>query len=181
MQRTFTKNLRKSLSDAPRAWTRFWFHPVAKSSANPVRQLLSLLVGLLSLISMFWVPEWLSADGWLGLDAGRYFIGDGMPGTGSDYRWSLLFRWSTPSVATGICVIGLVASVLMFTGVAGRWAVLGAWACLITIHHRAPWLTLPSEVLASAALLYLAIEPGSVLRIKQAEAAKEESSSVFAN
>lgn len=181
MQRTFTKSLMKSLSDAPWAWMRFWFHPIPRSSVNPVRQLLSVLVGLLFLSSMFWVPDWLSAEGWLGLDAGKYFIGDGMPGTGSDYRWSVLYRWSAPWVATGICVVGLVASVLLFIGVAGRWAALGAWACLMMIHHRAPWLTLPSEVLASAALLYLAIDPGSFVRVKQTEAVNEESLSVLAN
>jgi hypothetical protein len=169
------------LFDAPRAWTQFWFYPIAKSSTNPVRQSIGLLAALLFLSSMFWVPDWLSADGWLGLDAGRYFIGDGMPGTGSDYRWSLLYRWSTTWVARGICIVGLLSSVLIFVGVAGRWTTLGAWGCLMMIHHRAPWLTLPSEVLTSAALLYLAIEPGTAMRIKQLEVAKEGSSSVLAN
>ncbi|MFN5395024.1 MAG: hypothetical protein ACK5EO_14065 [Planctomycetota bacterium] len=181
MQRTAAQNWIKSLLAVPRAWTRFWFEPIDASCVNVVRQGVGVLVGLLFLWSWFWVPDWLSADGWLGIDAGRYFIGDGMPGTGSEYRWSLLYSLATPIVGRVICVLGLVAGVLMVLGIARRWAPIGAWACMMMIHHRAPWLTMPAEVLASAALLYLAIEPGTAMFRKQREAVRDEPSSVLAN
>jgi hypothetical protein len=112
-------------------------------------------------MSVAWVPQWLSADGWFGLDAGYYLIGDGRPDTGSQYRWSILYLLTNSSAAAAVCVAGFAASVLLFFGIGGRVTPLAAWVCLLMIYHRAPWLMLSAEVLALAGLLYLAIAPGS--------------------
>jgi len=153
-------NVARSIGELPRIWNAFWFAPTDMSAILRVRQSFGILVALQFAWYLLWVPDWLSRDGWLDIDAGRYFIGAGMPGTGSQYRWSILYWLTSPSAAQLVCLLGLLASGLMLFGIGGRLAPLGAWTCMMMVHHRAPWLTMPSEVLASAGLLYLAIAPG---------------------
>ncbi|MFN7629074.1 MAG: hypothetical protein ACK5PZ_19785, partial [Pirellula sp.] len=99
-------------------------------------------------------------DGWFDLETGRYFIGDGLSETGSVYRWSLLFPFPSPWFAFFVVVVGGLASIATMLGIGGRLSPLLAWACLLTIHHRAPWLTTPAEMLLAAGLIYLVIDPG---------------------
>ncbi|MFM8572240.1 MAG: hypothetical protein ACKOAU_11640, partial [Pirellula sp.] len=161
MQRTQVSQFLESLSQLPKAWNDFWFSAIPPERTTRVRQVFAVPSAILFAMSVAWVPQWLSADGWFGLDAGYYLIGDGRPDTGSQYRWSILYLLTSSSVAAAVCVAGLAASGLMFFGIGGRAAPLLAWICLLMIHHRAPWLTLPAEVLGLAGLLYLAIAPGN--------------------
>jgi hypothetical protein len=52
---------------------------------------------------------------------------------------------------------------------------------MMMVHHRAPWLTMPSELLMSAALFYLAIEPGASLLRKRSHKESADRCSVLAN
>jgi hypothetical protein len=52
---------------------------------------------------------------------------------------------------------------------------------MMMVHHRAPWLTMPSELLMSAALFYLAIEPGASLLLKRSHKESADRCSVLAN
>jgi hypothetical protein len=160
VQQTEPANFVQSLKHLPETWNDFWFAPVALAAINRVRQLFAIAIALQFLSYLFWVPEWLSGDGWLGSQAGLYLIGQGMPDTGSQYRWSILYWLTSPLAGQVVCLMGLLASVLMFLGIGHRLAPVLAWGCMMMVHHRAPWLTMPSEILMSAGLLYLSIEPG---------------------
>lgn len=175
--------LPNSLRGLLRTWDRFWFTPATKLSLHRVCRAFAILTAILLVSDIFWVPQWLSDDGWYGINAGRYFIGDGRPDTGSQYRWSILYLLGLPWVSQGICVVGAIASVLLFFGLAGRWASLIAWACLMMIHHRAPWLSVPGEVLSIAGLAYLSLDSGrSTAFWKPAKAQElERTQSVLAN
>jgi len=154
------RSIGPSLQRLPVAWDAFWFTPEAASNIGITRVAIACVAILQFMTFLFWVPEWLSGDGWFDLETGRFFIGEGLPDTGSQYRWSLLFRWTTPWVATGVCIVGLLASIATALGWCARIAPLLAWACFMTIHHRAPWLTMPAEMLLAAGLIYLVIDPG---------------------
>ncbi len=143
-----------------RTWDTFWFSATSNSINTTVRIALGLVMCLQFLLHCLWVPDWLTGKGWLNESVGHYLIGQGMEGTGSEYRWSLLYGWNSSGVAWGICLVGLVASALMVIGFGGRVVVLLVWGAVVMIHQRSPWLTLPAEMLQIAALLYLAIEPG---------------------
>ena len=149
----------ESLGNLPRLWDRFWFSAIDPRAVGRVKQSFAVLAGLMFFSGLFWAPSWLAADGWFGLQAGRYFIGQGMPDTGSQYRWSVLYWLTTSGVAQALCVGGILSCLAMFLGVGGRFAPLLAWAGLIMLHHRAPWFTLSAEFLACAGLFYLIITP----------------------
>jgi hypothetical protein len=55
-----------------------------------------------------------------------------------------------------------MSSIAACLGVGTRLALLIAWICLLMIHHRAPWLTMPGEFLLIAGLFYCIIDPGRV-------------------
>lgn len=146
-------------------WNAYWFTPRSSMVNGWVRIALGLVMVLQFVQHLAWVPTWLTSDGWLDESTGLYLIGDGMEGTGSDYRWSLLYRWGNSAMAWAVCLVGLLASIGMVTGIGGRWVVLLVWVCVMMIHQRAPWLTLPAENLQSAALLYLTLAPGPALQL----------------
>jgi hypothetical protein len=87
-------------------------------------------------------------------------IGDGLPDTGSQYRWSPLFRATQPMAALAVCIVGFVASIATCLGIGARFAPFVAWLSLMTIHQRAPWLSMPGELLIAAGLFYLIIDTG---------------------
>lgn len=181
MERTEPASFAQGLKQLPGTWNEFWFSPVSVASMSWVRQLFALSIAFQFVSYFFWVPQWLSGDGWLGSQAGRYLIGQGMPDTGSQYRWSILYFLTSPLAGQAVCVIGFLASVLMFLGLGHRIAPILAWACMMMVHHRAPWLTMPSEILMSAGLFYLAIEPGGSLLPKPSLKGSVDRYSVLAN
>lgn len=181
MERTEPASFAQGLKQLPGTWNEFWFSPVSVASMSWVRQLFALSIAFQFVSYFFWVPQWLSGDGWLGSQAGRYLIGQGMPDTGSQYRWSILYFLTSPLAGQAVCVIGFLASVLMFLGLGHRIAPILAWACMMMVHHRAPWLTMPSEILMSAGLFYLAIEPGGSLLPKPSLKGSADRYSVLAN
>ena len=181
MERTELASFTHGLEQLPETWNEFWFSSVTLGTMDRVRQLFALVIAFQFVFYLFWVPQWLSGDGWLGSQAGRYLIGQGMPDTGSQYRWSILYWLTSPLAGQAVCVIGFLASVLMFLGIGHRSAPILAWACMMMVHHRAPWLTMPSELLMSAALFYLAIEPGASLLLKRSHKESADRCSVLAN
>jgi hypothetical protein len=181
VERTEPASFAHGLKQLPETWNEFWFSSVTLGTMDRVRQLFALVIAFQFVFYLFWVPQWLSGDGWLGSQAGRYLIGQGMPDTGSQYRWSILYWLTSPMAGQAVCVIGFLASVLMFLGIGHRGAPILAWACMMMVHHRAPWLTMPSELLMSAALFYLAIEPGASLLLKRSHKESADRCSVLAN
>ena len=149
-----------SAKSIPSHWDRFWFAPASTAWIARVRVAVAIVAAIQFLVDGFWVPSWLAGDGWFDLETGRYFIGEGISETGSAYRWSLLFPFPSPWFALMVVVLGGIASIATMLGIGSRISPLLAWACLITIHHRAPWLTTPAEMLLAAGLIYLVIDPG---------------------
>lgn len=149
-----------SAKNFPSQWDQFWFAPASTAWIARVRVAVAFVAVIQFLVDGFWVPSWLAGDGWFDLETGRYFIGEGISETGSAYRWSLLFPFPSSWFALLVVVVGGLASLATMLGVGARLSPLIAWACLLTIHHRAPWLTTPAEMLLAAGLIYLVIDPG---------------------
>ncbi|MBM3964839.1 MAG: hypothetical protein FJ308_07185 [Planctomycetes bacterium] len=143
-------------------WDQFWFASASTAWIARVRVAVAFVSVMQFLVDGFWVPSWLAGDGWFDLETGRYFIGEGISETGSAYRWSLLFPFSSSWFALLVVVVGGLASLATMLGVGAKLSPLIAWACLLTIHHRAPWLTTPAEMLLAAGLIYLVIDPGRI-------------------
>ena len=102
--------------------------------------------------------DWYGPAGWFGPNTGRYFIGEGISGTGSAFRWSMLYSY--PALVHAVSIIGIFASLAMLLGLGSRLSPLIAWGAMGMFHHRAPFLTLLHEPLLNASLVYLMIEPG---------------------
>lgn len=143
------------------SWNGFWFTKQNPELVARVRIVICVLVAIQFLIYMITGSSWFGAQGWLDVETGRYLIGDGIDGTGSTYRWSLLYRF--PGATMGVAFLGFLASVFCAAGVGARVAPAIAWCALAMFHHRAPMLITLSEPLMSAFLVYLVIEPGRLV------------------
>lgn len=143
-----------------RTWNDYWF--TARNTADVAR--LRVGVSFVALVQFvvyfFYGASWIGRDGWLNKDAGLYLIGNGVPGTGSEYRWSPLFVWDSPFAIQTIAVVGIVASLLLLLGIGSRLTAFITWFTIVAFQHRAPMLAVPSDALLSAALLYLILDTG---------------------
>ena len=142
-------------------WNEFWFRPKSPETISLVRIACGLIAAIHFAVLLTNGPEWIGPLGWLNIDAGRYLIGDGVEGTGSHFRWSILYL--IPSAVPMVAGVGLLASIAMLTGIGARISPFLAWICLTTFHQRAPLLTLVYEPLLVAILAYLTIDPGRLL------------------
>lgn len=139
-------------------WDRFWFRPRTPDPLGVIRIVVGV-IAFLQFVQVFasgW--EWFGADGLFDSATGLHFIGDGVEGTGSEYRLSILYRH--PNWITPIAIAGLAASLCMILGLGARIAPAVAWVALSTLSHRAPLLVATHELLLAAALLYLVIDSG---------------------
>jgi hypothetical protein len=105
--------------------------------------------------------DWFGDLGILEASVGKYLVGDGIEGTGSQFRWSPLFAFSGQATMTAL--IGIIASGLMTAGLGSRVSPAIAWIALASIHHRAPMIIALYEPLLSAVLAYLTIDPGRLV------------------
>ncbi len=139
-------------------WNAIWFTPKPPESLWKVRIACGLIATIHFLALLVFGSEWLGPNGWLNVEAGRFLIGDGVDGTGSLYRWSILYWF--PHALSLVVGVGLLASIATAAGLGARVSPLLAWFCMSTVHHRVPILTTIYEPLLVAMLAYLAIDPG---------------------
>jgi hypothetical protein len=139
-------------------WNATWFTPKPPESLWQVRLACGLIATLHFLAFLIFGSEWLGPNGWLNVEAGRFLIGEGVDGTGSLYRWSILYWF--PQALSMVVGVGLFASIATAAGLGARVSPFLAWFCMSTVHHRAPILTTIHEPLLVAMLAYLTIDPG---------------------
>ncbi len=142
-------------------WNGVWFTPKSPELLSMVRIACGMIAALHFALLLINGSEWFGMHGWFNTDAGRYLIGDGVEGTGSLYRWSILF-WFPHSIPI-VAGVGLIASTATMAGIGARVSPLLAWFCLSTFHHRSPLLTMVYEPLLVAILAYLIIDPGRLV------------------
>jgi hypothetical protein len=141
-------------------WSRFWFHRQAGAHIAPFRIFIAGIAMAQFAYYAFNGSAWFGPSGWFSPSTSLHYIGDSVDGTGSVYRWSLLFRY--PELSNWFAWLGLLSSVLLAMGIGSRLAPLIAWLCLGMFHHRAPFLIQLHEPLLSACLGYLIIDTGSL-------------------
>ncbi len=139
-------------------WNSVWFTPKNPESLSMVRIACGLIATSHFLGLMVYGSDWIGPNGWLNVEAGRFLIGDGVDGTGSVYRWSILYWF--PQTLSMVVGVGMFASIATAAGLGARISPLLAWFCMSTVHHRAPLLTTVYEPLLVAMLAYLTIDPG---------------------
>jgi hypothetical protein len=139
-------------------WDGLWFTPKAPESLALTR----VICGLVAIVHFASLvldgSQWFGRNGWLNVDAGRFLIGENVEGTGSFYRWSILY-WFPDSLPI-VAGVGLLASLGMIAGIGSRLSPFIVWFCLCTFHHRAPLLALIYEPLLVAFTAYMTIDPG---------------------
>jgi hypothetical protein len=150
----------RTAMESARRWDRFWFSPRMPQQLDLVRLFGGLVAAILFMNYLATANEWIGPHGWLNAETTRYLIGDGIEGTGSGYRWSLLY--GSPGFATLLAVVGVIASVLLASGIGSRVSPVVAWLTLAMFHHRTPMLVGLSEPLVASLLVYLAIDPGRI-------------------
>ena len=142
-------------------WNGLWFTPKSPELLSMVRIACGLIAAVHFVVLLIDGPEWFGLQGWFNIEAGRYLIGDGVEGTGSLYRWSILYRF--PQAIPIVAGVGLFASTATMAGIGARVSPFLAWFCLSTFHHRSPLLTMVYEPLLVAILAYLIIDPGRLV------------------
>ena len=150
-----------SWNEIAKSWNTFWFTPRCPEALSETRIAAGIIAAVHFISLLIHGVEWIGPHGWLNVDAGRYLIGDAVEGTGSFYRWSILYWF--PNAVQIVAAIGLFASITTMAGIGARLSPFIAWFCLSTFHHRAPILTLIHEPLIAALLAYLTIDPGRLL------------------
>jgi hypothetical protein len=149
-----------SMRELARLWNQFWFVPAGAERVALCRIAIGAVASLQFIGYLAFGGEWFGVDGWFDRDAGLYFIGAEVPGTGSEYRWSFLY--TAPRLLTLIAGAGLIASIAMLLGIGSRLSPVIAWLALIQFHHRAPLLVATYEPLLSAMLAYMVVDTGRV-------------------
>ncbi len=147
-----------SWDETAKGWNTVWFTPRAPEALSETRIATGIIAAVHFIALLIHATEWIGPNGWLNVDAGRYLIGDAVEGTGSFYRWSILYWF--PDAVQIVATIGLFASITTIAGIGARLSPFLAWFCLSTFQHRAPMLTLIHEPLIVALLAYLTIDPG---------------------
>ena len=142
-------------------WNSVWFTPKSPELISTVRIACGLIATIHFGVLLINGSEWFGLHGWFNIDAGRFLIGDGVEGTGSVYRWSILY-WS-PQAVPIVAGVGLLASTAAMAGIGARVSPFLAWFCLSTFHHRSPLLTMVYEPLLVSILAYLIIDPGRLV------------------
>jgi hypothetical protein len=148
------------LNKAVHGWSWFWFNERAASHIAPFRIAIALVAIAQFAYYALNGSAWFGTAGWFSSDTSLHYIGNSVEGTGSVYRWSLLFR--NPELSTGFACLGLLSSFLLAMGMGSRLAPLMAWLSLGMFHHRAPFLVELHEPLLSACLGYLVIDTGNL-------------------
>ena len=139
-------------------WNVFWFETRPPETIVTFRIACGLLTSIHFALLINHGSQWYGPNGLLNVDAGRYLIGETVEGTGSAYRWSLLF--SFPALTPLVAGLGLIASLATVAGLGARLSPIAVWLCMCTFQNRAPLLTLLYEPLLFAMMAYLAIDPG---------------------
>ncbi len=135
-----------------------WFVPLSPKTISIIRIVCGLIAAIHFLLLLASGTTWLGPQGWLNMESGRFLIGESVPGTGSFYRWSILFWY--PEAIFWVAGAGLLASLAAIAGLGSRVSTFIVWLCLGTFHHRAPLLTPLHEPLLVAMFAYLTIDPG---------------------
>ena len=135
-----------------------WFVPGSPRTLSIIRVFCGLIAALHFSLLIANGSSWFGPHGWLNVDSSRFLIGESIPGTGSFYRWSILFWF--PEATSWVAGVGLLASCAAIAGIGARLPIVMVWLCLGTFHHRAPLLTLLYEPLLLAMFAYLVIDPG---------------------
>jgi hypothetical protein len=133
-------------------WNRFWFQPLLAPSAQMTRALIGCASLLVFANHAALASQWLGDSGWFNGSAALALAGQGVEGTGAEYRWSPLYSY--PWLGFPLTVLGIIASLAM---IVGRWSWLGcliAYVVLVMIHHRIPLLINKGEPLLVASVLY---------------------------
>ncbi|MEQ1825263.1 MAG: hypothetical protein ABL921_04930 [Pirellula sp.] len=139
-------------------WNQFWFSARAPGAIAMVRMLIGAIAAIQFAMYLFAGANWLGANGWFDQDAGLYFVGNDVQGTGSQYRWSILY--AVPGLVPVVAIVGLIGSLATLLGLGSRLAPLVAWIALTQFHHRAPFLVSTHEPLLGATLAYLLVDTG---------------------
>ena len=139
-------------------WDQFWFCPTSPFPLATIRIAIGLLACVQFLQYLVAGSEWFGRDGLFNPETGLHFIGEGVEGTGSFFRWSILYSY--PWLASTIAITGFASSLCLLLGLGSRIAPVIAWIALCNFHHRAPLLMSPHDFLMAAALIYLAIDTG---------------------
>ena len=143
---------------ATKGWDDHWFIPKAPESLALTRVICGLVATLHFASWALDGSQWFGRNGWLNVDAGRFLIGEDVEGTGSFYRWSILY-WFPDSIGM-VAGVGLLASLSLIAGIGSRLSPFIVWLCLCTFQHRAPLLALIYEPLLVAFTAYLTMDPG---------------------
>lgn len=140
-------------------WNRFWFRSDVEVRSSTVRMGLGVASLFAFIGHILFANAWLGSDGWLNPSSGLYLVGQGVAGTGAEYRWSVFYTY--PNLLVPLSWVGAVLSGLLAVSIAPRFCAMAAFLLLAMFHHRAPLLMGRGEPLVLPFLLYSLLLPST--------------------
>ena len=142
-------------------WNRFWFREDVDVHSSTIRIGLGIASMFAFIGHILFAEAWLGSDGWLNPASGLYLVGQGVEGTGAEYRWSIFYTY--PNLLVPLSWVGAVVSGLLAASIAPRVCALVAFVLLAMLHHRAPLFMGRGDSLVLPFLLYSLLLPSTGL------------------
>lgn len=160
------------VTQAVRAWDRFWFSPMDPTTLCMIRFLCGMLTFYVHVTYSWSLFEYIGPEAWVDHDLARYVrrempqysLGAGWddpttPLTKGNYYWSVFFHVTDPGWIIAIH-IGFLTAMLMFAlGLGTRWTGIITWIGAMSYAQRASTTVFGLDTMMMILLLYLQIGP----------------------
>lgn len=148
--------IREWLSSIADAWNRFWFQPAPPHTLAMIRVLGGAMLFYTHLVWSFDLEAFLGPDAWISRDAHRAIVG-------SDYAWSYLWYWESPTALWTAHLLALAVFFLLTIGCFTR--VVSVLSCLITLAycHRLEGALYGLDQVNAMIAMYLMVGPSGAV------------------
>ncbi len=141
-------------------WDEIWFLPASRKPCIRTRCLLAI-VSLIWFASILAQRNWYFGDhGWLENSLVRDLISQTQESWRASFAWSPLWYIENELLVVGYLWIGIVLSLVVFTGTGGRYTTAALWVWIVGLSHRLAWTASTAEPVLAAFVGYLIIDPG---------------------
>ncbi len=155
-----TNHLLSSLKNMLEEWNAYWFDKRTTAQAGLVRVAMGTWCFIFAASWFHELPRLIQNGGLFGKELTRFLIGNGIEGTGSSGRLSLLYVVQSDWAVYVYLTATSLFAILLILGLGGRTIALVNAILVLGISHRIPMLQGPGELLITGMLLYLIVDPG---------------------
>jgi hypothetical protein len=157
---TMVSRLSNAVRNVIDEWNVHWFEKRTTAQAGLIRVVMGAWCCLFTASWFKELPRVIGSGGLFGNEFTRFLIGNGIEGTGSSGRLSILYYVQSDLAVYVYLAATCLVAFLLTLGLGGRIVALINAILILGIAHRIPMLQGPGELLITGMLLYLIIDPG---------------------